>query len=302
MERIPAVKVLVVAIATLISGTASAVTITQQNLIPENQKSEFIGQGILQSIASESETDAKTTGAGLGLALSYYYGFGENNAIGVSTKYLGQKFTNKKTGDPDQTINFKGLENVTFLYKGNYEAGSSTLFFHGGFSLPAGPLKVEGDINTADISTSRGQSALIGTLGFVVPVGSLELGALTTYEKKAEGKVESTSSGTTTKYDSKGGDVFGASVFAELTGDLNLNFSLNYNCSQDLTYSNNSGSSGGNLYGSDLISMAAGMRTSVNETSEIVGSAEISSPTNLGKRDLKSYAQVDLNVGIRVSF
>ncbi|WP_413576890.1 hypothetical protein ACLVWU_02210 [Bdellovibrio sp. HCB290] len=293
-------KLLSFAFATLLSATASAVTITQQNLIPETDKSEFIGQAGLQVLSASREDDSDVAGVGFGLGLSYYYGFIENNAIGVSTNYFAQGTKVKKSGNPDQDTKEKGLENVTFLYKGNYSLGTPTLFFHGGFSLPVGPLKLESSGNTVDASTSEGQRALIGTLGIVVPVGTLELGALTTYQKKAEGKVEINSSGTTTDYDSKGGDEFGASIFAELTGDLNLNFSLNYLNHQDITYAE--GNTNGTFAGTELLSAAAGMRSAVNESTEIIGTAELSSMLNQSKRDLKGYAQIDVTVGIRLTF
>ncbi|WP_413586269.1 hypothetical protein [Bdellovibrio sp. HCB274] len=293
-------KLLSFAFATLLSATASAVTITQQNLIPDTDKSEFIGQAGLQVFSATREDDADFAGVGFGLGLSYYYGFIENNAIGVSTNYFAQGSKVKKSGSADLEVKEKGLENVTFLYKGNYSVGTPTLFFHGGFSLPVGPLKLESSGNTVDISTSEGQKALIGTLGIVVPVASLELGALTTYQKKVDGKVETTSSGITSDYDSKGGDEFGASIFAELTGDLNLNFSLNYFNHQNITYSE--GNTSGTFAGTETLSVAAGMRSAVNESTEIIGTAELSSMLNQSKRDLKGYAQVDVTVGIRLTF
>ncbi|WP_413583392.1 hypothetical protein [Bdellovibrio sp. HCB288] len=287
-------------LATLLTSTYaySAITITQQNLIPEAAKSEVILKAEILGAAYENESDRKLNAGGLGIGLSYFYGFSENQAVGVYTTLENQKVKGTGGGTADSESTVKGMQDIRVLYKGNFEVGPTTLFVHAGFVLPPGDMKAKQTSATdTEMTATRGQKALIATVGLIEPVGSLELGALATYQKNAEGKlVLEDQSGSSVTYDTKKGDIFLASIYAELVGDLNLNFAANYERIQDMTYNT------GTFQGQEKLIFTGGMRTSLNEVTELVGAAGVGMLLNKDHLDIKSYAQVELDLGIRISY
>ncbi|WP_413559793.1 hypothetical protein [Bdellovibrio sp. HCB209] len=292
-------KLLSLAAAALLFSTSTfAATIVQQNLIPEAQKSEFIVWGQLQSVAGRSSANADLTGGGLGLGLSYYYGFMENNAIGLSTKAFAGKNTSKSdTTETDTTT--KGLQSLNLSYKGNFEIGAPTLFVELGYSVPDGDFKIkETDSNSYEMSYSRGQKGLYGQLGFVVPVDTLKLGASVGYFKRYDGKIEmEEEDGTKASSDTKAANSMLASVFTEIEGDIHLNLSANYQKDEEMTWGTS-----GTFRGLEMLSIAGGMRSSINESTEIIGSADLGVLLNASHNNMKSYAQVNLYLGIRLTF
>ncbi len=292
---------LLIAILSLTSSSAFAMTTTYQTLTPSTGQSEFkLGLGY-RSTSVEYDSGTKIDSTGPTVPISYYYGFGDNQSLGAELTYSSLNQDYKGTS-PSASAKISGLGDIFLGYKGNFDIGAPTLFIRGGMKVP--PEKMKANFDTGDSNNSSGQLSVLGSAGLAMPVSMLNIGAIATYQANQDGDGEIVASGLTYSGKVKGGSSYTMTIYGEIPNAYHPNLSVIYGRSftSNFTVTTNTGSASISSSGTEMISTAFALRFDLTPGFELTPILAYSTPLNKDKMNASKYNDFIAGVEGRMLF
>jgi hypothetical protein len=295
---------MIFALLSLVSSSAfAAVSTVQQTLTPAASQNEINGTLGLLAGHINYDNGAEVNAAGVLLSGSYFYGLTENQAIGGGFAY-NSTTTHQKYQNYSADSDAKGLNNVSFLYKGNFELGYPTLFVQG--ALNVAPQAESKDKTNGDTETnaSSGSNSLQATVGLVFPIEIANLGVSTNYLFKAQGKYKDTdeSNNSTETGKKEGGDRYEISVFGELNNAVHPNLTLTYGRTLITKSTSDDGSSISRSSGSEDILLRGSVRFTLNSHVELLPYMSLGTILDKSKHDIDDFTVFETGVTGRFLF
>lgn len=208
------------------SSLSNGATFSTQTLVPRAGQHEvaFSLLGRVDDFSDESTFGGRIAwrSEGLGIAGKYYYGLTENHTLGFELGYTNVNVQLYFDSSFYDSVGYYGIDPLTLKYKGRYDLSAGTLHYGIGFGSP---LQRANLYNPSYFTGFYSQSFLAGSVGFLIPVGSIVFGGFSQYVDRKEGEYDYSP---TTKKTVNGNDEVRLTVVVEWPQWLNLNLAFDY--------------------------------------------------------------------------